>query len=1068
MIVSHNLQAMNARRQYNIVNRSSAKTTEKLSSGYRINRAADDAAGLAISEKMRRQIRGLSQASKNCEDGIGYVQVGDGALNEVHEMLGRMNELAVYASNGTLTDDEREMIDQETQQLKNEIKRTCHDTSFNEIYIFRASYTPEISGVANDYQIFNVGGADAPGGAIVNNRRFTWKELGIDESMYTTDSNGKQIFKKNFSKKIVLKDDKNHDEILEVKGYAGKELGTLERVYRWTADSDGIMVNENSAEKVTWAQMGITNPGNVPEGEYSFNYHGMTISFEVDEPKSTLQDVIEGINGDGVTETYWNTKLENRYPTGLAADILTETQTVTFSSSNEAALTDTGMKVVTSATGITLESDAVSHTQKQWENMADTTSGDYPIVDWGTNAGNNEITLNNVAKYNYTDTVSDISFDFKLADEAALSEVIDGMSVGVNRSFSAPMTASRINNLSVPLGGGSQVQLTFSNTNMSFAMQNILRDSMAHGYTWTTDFNITDISAASDGSRYSMTLSIQGDGATHNTATYSANSLYLSDLKNAIKNGSSYTLTLNLDNEAELSAVPTTAQRTDGIMGISSSDRTVKIKFDASTLGTKYNSLVNDVNSKYSIDVNKINSDRNSTNGSINTLYTTYTSTVTMANNTYRALENAYNSASTAYDTAVANYNAAETDYNTKLSEFNSAQTAYNSANTAHETAKAEYEAAVAAADGTEAEKETAMNAAKTALDAAEAEKNTKESAMNTALSLKNTRDTEKTNALNAKNTAEANKTAGAVTRDNTIATAKTTFKDSTETTFKNYYNNSYIPTTDAYKSDINDLYKAFTGSDAAASSLSGVTLTAVQRANMANDAWDNIVNSASSYTNFENAIRSLAETKISNDYSTMQSKYYTAKNKIIDDALEIAGDQFAQAIMNGNSAPDLETPNPAKATVKISEKSTSNRASAYSMMVEPPKKDVFIQAGSEAGQHIDIEHTPLNLSIMGIADVSNDTVDNAQASINSIKGAYQVVSSLRSSFGAYQNRLEHTINNLDNVVENTTSAESGIRDTDMSSEMVKFSMNKVLMQAGEAVLTQANQANQGVLSLLR
>ncbi len=132
MIVAHNLLAMNANRQLNITGKRKASVTEKLSSGYRINRAADDAAGLAISEKLRRQIRGLNQASQNVQDGISYVQVADGALNEVHDILHRMNELAVKSSNGTLEQEDRDYIDQEVQQLKSELDRIFDTTSFNE------------------------------------------------------------------------------------------------------------------------------------------------------------------------------------------------------------------------------------------------------------------------------------------------------------------------------------------------------------------------------------------------------------------------------------------------------------------------------------------------------------------------------------------------------------------------------------------------------------------------------------------------------------------------------------------------------------------------------------------------------------------------------------------------------------------------------------------------------------------------------------------------------------------------------------------------------------------------
>ena len=132
MVVQHNLTAMNSNRMLGLTQSSLAKTTEKLSSGYKINRAADDAAGLAISEKMRRQIRGLSQASENAQDGISCVQTAEGALNEVHDMLQRMNELAVQAANGTNMDEDCEYLQLEVDQLIEEIDRVANSTTFNE------------------------------------------------------------------------------------------------------------------------------------------------------------------------------------------------------------------------------------------------------------------------------------------------------------------------------------------------------------------------------------------------------------------------------------------------------------------------------------------------------------------------------------------------------------------------------------------------------------------------------------------------------------------------------------------------------------------------------------------------------------------------------------------------------------------------------------------------------------------------------------------------------------------------------------------------------------------------
>ena len=141
MVVQHNLTAMNSNRMLGITTGAQAKSTEKLSSGYKINRAADDAAGLSISEKMRRQIRCLTQASANAQDGISCVQTAEGALNEVHDMLQRMNELAVKGENGTLTSTDRNYIAKEVQQLMSEIDRVKSTTTFNEQSLLDGSFT---------------------------------------------------------------------------------------------------------------------------------------------------------------------------------------------------------------------------------------------------------------------------------------------------------------------------------------------------------------------------------------------------------------------------------------------------------------------------------------------------------------------------------------------------------------------------------------------------------------------------------------------------------------------------------------------------------------------------------------------------------------------------------------------------------------------------------------------------------------------------------------------------------------------------------------------------------------
>ena len=137
MVVQHNMQAMNSNRVLGGTTLAQAKSTEKLSSGFRINRAADDAAGLTISEKMRKQIKGLNRASKNVQDGISAVQTAEGALTEVHSMLQRMNELSTQAANGTNSKSDRDAIQSEIGQLTTEIDRVAETTKFNETYLLK-------------------------------------------------------------------------------------------------------------------------------------------------------------------------------------------------------------------------------------------------------------------------------------------------------------------------------------------------------------------------------------------------------------------------------------------------------------------------------------------------------------------------------------------------------------------------------------------------------------------------------------------------------------------------------------------------------------------------------------------------------------------------------------------------------------------------------------------------------------------------------------------------------------------------------------------------------------------
>lgn len=296
MVIKHNMAAENSDRMQKIVSGQLSVSSEKLSSGYRINRAADNAAGLAISEKLRFQIRGLDKGSVNIDEGIGYCQVADGALNEMHDMLQRMNELCIQAANGVLSDVDRACIDYEIQNLKTEIEKTCRMTKFNEEYIFRCEdsasvemhdvYKLSFSGRPKDLFIYNESyDTTKPyAGVAFRGRRYTWDE--ISPGMY--DKN-KQEFREG---KYTIRADDN--TLLTLVCKKGAKLPEVSRQFLTNADVKGIYVNN---DLVQWSKVKVS--GN----QYSFDYHGMTISY-TKEPEDTFDDMITKMSGTVWESTY--------------------------------------------------------------------------------------------------------------------------------------------------------------------------------------------------------------------------------------------------------------------------------------------------------------------------------------------------------------------------------------------------------------------------------------------------------------------------------------------------------------------------------------------------------------------------------------------------------------------------------------------------------------------------------------------------------------------------------------------------------------------------------------------
>ena len=328
MVVQHNMQAMNANRMLNVTTSTQAKSTEKLSSGYKINRAADDAAGLTISEKMRKQIKGLDRASTNAEDGVSAVQTAEGALTEVHSMLQRMNELAVQASNGTNSESDRSAIQDEVDQLTTEIDRVSETTKFNETYLLKGN----TDGTSSDVKV-NAHDAGLAGKLVDNGNGTSTFDAGVLNVGDKVTIAGKQYTIADSSKKS------DYADLKTAQGDTLKSGDTLVRngksyTYHTATDkkSDGTTAYavgwyENDDENASATPIPNTalKAGDIKNGQklVGTNTDNYTVSTQ-DEVKTAIEAL-----GDGKTITGTDAEGNNiNFTVGVKDDPATNTYTV--------------------------------------------------------------------------------------------------------------------------------------------------------------------------------------------------------------------------------------------------------------------------------------------------------------------------------------------------------------------------------------------------------------------------------------------------------------------------------------------------------------------------------------------------------------------------------------------------------------------------------------------------------------------------------------------------------------------------------------------------------------------
>ncbi len=1016
MIVAHNLMAMNTNRQYGIVNAKKAKNTEKLASGYRINRSADDAAGLAISEKMRRQIRGLNQGAANIQDGVSWVQIGDGAMEEVNEILNRMVELSVQASNGTLTDEDRSYINEEINHLKMEINRIGNTTEFNNQKIFiMPEASLDISGKLTDLNVFNSSydsttGNVEYGGFIFKGERITWDKVDPD-MVYQEPTTGEMLFKGGtytYTNSANCK--------FEIECEKDAKIPTITRKIDISASSAGISID---GDVRSWDDFidedGVpASSGNLHQGTWTLEHEGATISYYFFQDISTMDEMIEGINNgtDGEYKYTW----EQPYvgPVGEKAVDITTSKDLNITQDMVDNLVDgqvsytvrAGNNASNNEDGIWLEDykgNKIAGSYQSWKDLG--------ITSWDSGS---DISAKLTYKYEDTDGTADtlVSFIYKLSDVTSVDSVIDGLDgmkvqgVDFRTNYDVESTVN----------AGSNV----TKNNLTFIGEIDFAEEVALGRNFDsqTQNNVAnadiEYDAAAGTSKVTFkdassneVLSFTGDVSTQAGELLDEIGAYAELAENkkqaAILAGENPdTVKIETPNLTDIvgNGNITTSGYFDGTVTIDSSMKLTDADsgYNPGEVGKTYPTAYidfSDMGSTYSMD---------------DLLGAGFNTTCKTCNNHYsiQFVDSLTDSKTT---TAGYEYKKTTQGYNyTLLVDINSLK---------------------------DAGVDTGQEFAAALVDVT-------------------------SEAYDFHYTQYAAEGGKLYTFDNRIQNTGTT-----AATFDTYpYDAINVgQITVNMTADDGDIIKLEYGYDFA-------DLKDCIKVDMIQDnAGDYVqVTDGSGKVSYEKYDSTKHATTPASDRFHLQTSYeldgtsYTT----LDELKTVYADRAMKEMLN-NTNIQLNAKDYSKFSFSGNEKSNVAINSEFdSEIVKEEYRGIIIQCSAKVDDQIEIPQFELNTMDLRIHNASTKTIEDARETLGMTKKALHRLNKKRTVYGAYQNRLEASYNNNMNVAENTTAAEQRIRDTDMAKEMVDYSKNNILTQVGQSMMAQANQSNQGVLSLLQ
>ena len=1040
MVIQHNLSAMSATRQNKIVGQGVKKSTEKLSSGYQINRAADNAAGLSISEKMRYQIRGLTRGAENIQEGIHYCQVADGALNEVTEMLQRINELAVQAANGTNSEIDRSYIDTEVELIKNEIDRICMTTKFNDIYLFKCDtlrdsfdssvYTLRYDGYPADMYIYNdtydaATGTATYGGIAYKGKRYAWAD--ISPNMYNS-----QTGEFNAGTYTLRADD---GACLTMQCEQGSKPPQVSREYTTHADVNGISVN---GELIKWDQVwdsngNAFNPNQIEAGTHSFQYHGVTVSFDV-EPEDSFSAIVSKLSG-----TRWRSNYRIPYEeTALSADFSKSyfafmngkevnsylTNHVIDPDKDYTLRAGNGENQTFDGIWLELDGNIVAGSQKSWNDIG--------ITNWGDQS--EDIWSDKVYHYSFgrQQDVTDFSFSFQVVNEISKDSVIDaldGVKVFEN------MAVDKKSHVAADFAQNSNIlsaKLIRDNLHLTLAEEYGLgRDYTTVSHTYGN--SKVQFNTGNDQISTSYTNTIDGVTTTKNYSnTKSETDKIANDIKNTIKD--------NLKDYLKLFRARYLAGAAD----------------------------------PSNINLAALISPGNITGG---------------GSDTY--LEDAYQFDFTRLKTTLSNreqyYAGAKIDFSGLGTAYQLADLVGMGFNSTCQTCSNHY---------------SIQFMTKEALDS-----NTNWSSMTDANG--NTFDYSMgSQGGNYTLYIDVGSMQGIINNGVDFTNALVDILDASKFDFHFTQYATYTDQAELYVVDYRGQYADGGTSSATNADFSPYAYGTDTTVNFTINLYDENNSAENVGLSYQYDYKNLfqtdklyfdAEKNPNGDYvynaATQKYEKYDAaihgtsvdRYNIKDITLETGGktlDEYLEdyakntILAEASSSTTLKLVND-YTRYKVSANINDNAAmitqynTPYQIMptkmfrIEDESKSIRIQCSSNVEDFLKIPRYKLSTQRLGIKKLSMKTEDMATNAMDLVSNALEKVNTIRSSLGAYQNRLEHSYAANLNTCENTQFAEAVIRDTDMAEEMVKYSNANILSQAGQAIIAQANQNRERILSLI-